>query len=372
MPVAGTTESVRLANLLRLGILEGRFPAGDPFPSLRELAQRHRTGVRVARTATDILVREGLLHRRERSGTFVRRAPQVEAANRGMTLRCVNILERGTGTLPGFVRVDYLQGYTQALDAHSVRMRVMGLPASPEGLGSVISDRYAFRQQGCILVNIVQQEIFNWLEKHQIPFVVQNYTQYPKAALRPHHSVVVNKVGGAFRAVQHLIDLGHRRIGYAGHATESPHGTVEVYEGYLAALHCAGLEPRPEDVFAVNTDDPATAYEPALRCLKGRDLPTAILARNDSGAIGLVRAARALGLRVPEDLSVVGFNDQTEAAACEPALTTVAVPRVQLGREAVEVLLTVAQEKPQESVAHVLACHLVERASTAVPRPRGG
>jgi LacI family transcriptional regulator len=90
-------------------------------------------------------------------------------------------------------------------------------------------------------------------------------------------------------------------------------------------MQCAGLEARPDDVLSFNTDEPATAVELALRCMEGRDLPTAILVRTDAAAIGIMQAARTLGIRVPEDLSVVGFNDQAEAATSDPPLTTVAI-----------------------------------------------
>lgn len=80
-----------------------------------------------------------------------------------------------------------------------------------------------------------------------------------------------------------------------------------------------------------------------------------------------MQAARTLGLRVPEDLSVVGFNDQAEAALCDPPLTMIAVPRVQLGRGTVETLLAIAGAPGAAPVSRVLECHLVERRSTVPP-----
>jgi DNA-binding LacI/PurR family transcriptional regulator len=315
--------------------------------------------------ATDLLVKEGLLDRRERRGAFVRRLSRPSGhAAAGSPLRCVTILEKPIGTLPAFVRMDYLQGHTQALDAHPLRMRVMKLPPETDRLAAVLSDRHTFPQQGCILVNILDAAVFAWLQDHKVPFVVQNYTHYPKQSLPPHHSVVVNKTGGAFMAVRHLIELGHHRIGYAGYRVGDPDGPSEVCEGYAAALKCAGLEMRFDDILPFNTDDPNAAIEPVVALLRNGALPTAILVRTDAAALCILRAAKALGIRVPEDLSVVGFNDQAEAELSEPPLTTVAVPRVRLGREAVETLLVVAAEPDREPVSKVLDCHLVERGST--------
>jgi DNA-binding LacI/PurR family transcriptional regulator len=367
-PTVEAIDSRQVAEILRHSILEGEFSPTEPFPSLRELSRRHGIGTRTARTATDILVKEGLLYRRERSGTFVRLVSNGETRSPGScALRCVNVLERTTGTLPSFVRTDYLQGYTQALDAVDAKMRVSGLPGDIDRLRTVFSDQFRYQEQACILVNIISPDILDWLNDHAVPFVVQHYVCYRKAGLPPHHSVAVNKVGGAFRATEYLIQLGHRRIGYAGYVPGDPDPLLEVYEGYVAAMHCAGLEPLDEDVMPVNTDEPPSAYEPALRWLRERDLPSAIVARTDAAAIGIVRAARTLGLRVPADLSVVGFNDQPEAREMDPPLTTVAVPRTQLGRAAVDLLLATAGRKQDEPETRVLACQLVTRRSAAPP-----
>jgi len=355
--------------LLRHALLEGRFAVTEPFPSLRDLSLRYETGIRVARNAVDILVKEGLLYRRERSGTFVRLARPGPAGS--PPLRCVNIVERVAGTSPAFVRTDYLQGHTQALDASQTRMRVLALPADLARLPTIFAEQFPLMAQGCVLVNITQEPILRWLLQHQVPFVVQNYTQYAKDALPPHHSVAVNKVRGAFAATQHLLQLGHRRIGFAGVSEFDGDDLLEVYEGYRSAMHWAGLEVRREDILPVNTDEPHMAFDPALRWLRGRDLPTAILARTDANAIGIINAARSLGLRVPQDLSVIGFNNQTESEASTPALTTVGVPRVQLGREAVEVLLATAGQPSGEPITRLLECHLLERESCAPPRAKG-
>jgi DNA-binding LacI/PurR family transcriptional regulator len=367
-------EAEVLARELRHDILSGKHAPAEPFPSLRSLSSEYDARLRVVRAATDLLVKEGLLDRRERRGTFVRRlSGRPRARGVAPKLRCVTILERPKGTLPAFVRMDYLQGHTQALDAHPIRMRVLNLPPTPDRLAAVISDRHAFAEQGCILINVLDEGVFAWLREHEIPFVVQNYTHYHREALSPHHSVAVNKMGGAFAAVRRLIEWGHRRIGYAGSLASDTGLSLEVYEGYVAAMRCAGLELRSEDVFAFDTDDPEAAIEPMVGLLQNRSLPSAIMARTDSIALCILRATRLLGIRVPEDLSVIGFNDQTEAQSSEPPLTTVAVPRVQLGREAVETLLSVAAGDVKEPVSRVLDCYLVERGSAGrIRRTNGG
>lgn len=368
MRPSSDTEATRLAGLLRHEILEGKYAADEQFPSLRTLAERHSLGLCAVRAAIDILVGERLLHRRARSGTFIRRQNQpVSDSQRGAPIQCVTVFERPTGTLPSFVRVNYLEGYTQALDKHHARMRIMGLPADLDQIERALSARYPLHAQGAILVNITEEPVLRWFREHKIPFVVQNYTQYDREFLPAHHSVVINKAGGAFAATRHLIGRGHTRIGYAGRLwQEEPQG---VHSGFMAAMTAAGLEMRTADVLLFHSDDPLGARALALPVMQGRALPSAIVAQTDSTAIGIIQAAGELGIRVPDDLSVVGFNDQIEAASCEPPLTTVSVPRIQLGYTAMEVLMATAVAPDATPVQRVLECQLIERESVADATP---
>jgi len=365
-----TINSKKLSELLRRAIMEGEFSTSEPFPSLRSLSEKYGLGLRAARTATDILVKEGLLYRRERRGTFVRfSATGHNRPSSSTPIHCVNILERITGTLPSFVRTDYFHGHTLALETHDIKMRVFSLPVDRDRLHTVFSNQYPFQEQGCILINIIDKQIFRWLNEHNVPYIVQNFTQYNKVDLPPHNSVVVNKIGGAFLATQHLIDLGHRRIGYIGFSPQDPDPLLEVYEGYCSAMRCNGLEPHSNDIIPINTEESHMAYEPALQWIKlnGQDLPTAFIARTDAAAIGVMNAAQTLGINIPRDLSIIGFNDQHEAQQTTPPLTTVGIPRTQLGRTAVELLLNIAKAPSSEPVSEVLKCQLIKRLSTAQP-----
>jgi LacI family transcriptional regulator len=175
-------------------------------------------------------------------------------------------------------------------------------------------------------------------------------------------SVVPDERGGGRLATQHLIDHGHRRIGLIN-VNEGIPAAAGRLAGYLAALEANGL---PFDPALIHDGD-ATAsggYYWAHVLLGQPDPPTAIFCGNDRMAMGAYDALRELGLRVPEDVSVVGFDNQEIIAAyLRPALTTVALPHYAMGRWAVEHLLS-AQEGAAP-VQHVIACPLVARASVA-------
>ena len=164
---------------------------------------------------------------------------------------------------------------------------------------------------------------------------------------------------GANQAVRHLLDLGHRRIG----ALTGPTGWLAPEErrrGYHAALASAGIMPDP--ALEVASDFLVEGgVEAAGRLLDAAERPTAIFAFNDNLAIGAMQAARARGLRIPEDLSIVGFDDLEWAQYVTPALTTVRQPLAEMGRMAVS-LLTAPARQPELRGAPRRARHAPHRA----------
>jgi LacI family transcriptional regulator, galactose operon repressor len=168
---------------------------------------------------------------------------------------------------------------------------------------------------------------------------------------------------GADMAVKHLLSLGHRRIA----AITGPRGwiaTEDRLRGYHAALAEAGLLAEPglvvEGDFQIEPGIVA-----ARRLLDLPEPPTAIFAFNDNIAIGAIQAARERGVRVPEDLSVVGFDDLEAAEIVTPALTTVRQPLAEMGRMAVSLLERLIENQRLEALHVELRTQLVVRESTA-------
>jgi LacI family transcriptional regulator len=174
---------------------------------------------------------------------------------------------------------------------------------------------------------------------------------------------------GADDAVRHLLELGHRRIG----AITGPRGWVATEErrrGYHAALAAAGILPNPS--LEIESDfEISGGVRAAATLLDLADPPTAIFAFNDNLAIGAIQAARARGLRLPRDLSVVGFDDSEHASLITPALTTVRQPLAEMGRTAVSLLRRLLDGQRVETLHVELGTRLVVRDSTAPPsRPK--
>ena len=150
-------------------------------------------------------------------------------------------------------------------------------------------------------------------------------------------SVLARNVAGARAAVAHLAGLGHRRIGVVSDSPEIT-SSAERIQGYRQALRAAGLAPGPGliSIGGPTRDDGEAA---ALRLLDRADRPTAVFTANNFMTVGALRAARSLGLRIPEDVALVGFDDLDWTTLVQPPVTVVRQPVADLGRVAGERLL---------------------------------
>lgn len=191
----------------------------------------------------------------------------------------------------------------------------------------------------------------------------------------PAASISVDNHQGGLLATRHVLRQGHRRIAFLSDLARFT-SRVERYRGYRDALAHAGLAPDPALVWMRGADTMSRDAGGAdigrvgtRRLLAGRKPPTAIVTGNDLCAFGVLAAARELGLSVPRDLSVVGFDDIDLARLANPPLTTVRQPARELARMAVDQVLRAAvQRLERETATLVVRPRLMVRASTAPPR----
>lgn len=172
---------------------------------------------------------------------------------------------------------------------------------------------------------------------------------------------------GGLAATRHLIELGHRRIA-AITGPEDMMCSLARVDGYRSAMNAASL---PIDPGWIRFGDfhPTGGEAHARELLTGPDRPTAIFAGSDLQALGVIAAATAQGLRVPDDLSVVGYDDIALARWLSPQLTTVHQPLRRMGEEAARLVLRLAAGQAVDTLRMDLATHLVVRGSTAPPAP---
>ncbi|MDQ0662758.1 LacI family transcriptional regulator [Arthrobacter ulcerisalmonis] len=184
-------------------------------------------------------------------------------------------------------------------------------------------------------------------------------------------AVIPNEEGGARAAVGALLEAGHTRMGFINNTADVP-STRQRLQAFRATLTEAGLDGDAAPVES-EVSEVQGGYEAALRILARGDRPTGLFCYNDRMAMGAYRAAAELGLIIPTDLSVVGFDDQELIAAnLYPGLTTVALPHYEMGAWATKHLIDAVEGKTDLSLMArhptILDCPLVRRGSIAAPR----
>ncbi len=180
-------------------------------------------------------------------------------------------------------------------------------------------------------------------------------------------SVVPDEVGGALTAVRELTDHGHRRIGFINHTDDIPAVTLRL-KGFQLGLKAAGRRFHPELV-ASDISEAEGGKRAASVLLDLPDRPTALFCFNDRMAMGAYQAAADRGLSVPDDLSIIGFdNQEIIARSLSPGLSTVALPHYEMGHWAVDALMNLIKSDNEEPTRQVtLPCPLVRRASVGPP-----
>ncbi len=204
------------------------------------------------------------------------------------------------------------------------------------------------------------------LQRSDVPVVFvdahENTTGLPR--------VVGDDIAGGELATQHLLDLGHHRIGYVGDAFVNPFGFTssrDRFEGYKRALAVAGIDATGEYV-ALGAHGRYEARDLAARMLSHHDRPTAIFAGSDTQALGVLAAAQDIGLHVPDDLSVIGYDD---IEACDfVGLTTVRQHLFESGRQGAQLLMAEIVERAAPPQSVVIQPDIVRRRTTA-PRKEG-
>lgn len=326
------------AEQIRRHILSRVYGPGDRLPSERDLAQAFGVAYLTVRQALHYLIQEGFVERKHGRGTFVVERCSRPSARSGRTSAVAPIYLLGLGP-----RVDARHDPVN-WEIHLFRYQGIvegafqfGFPVEvPSGWNGVLSDPLLQKLaagSGVILNG-------DQLPEKEIRRLIERGVRV--VAINRHRGLVCSEVQvdtkqGTVLAVEHLLQLGHRRIGIIVGDQKKPLMQLRL-EGYKEALRLYDV-PFREDLMVVDprglAEDGAAAAEKFLKSTKP---PTAIFTTSDRRAIGVLTRARELGWSVPEQVSIVGFDDLQVAAELAPPLTTVHNPLVQSGVEAVRLI----------------------------------
>jgi LacI family transcriptional regulator len=213
-----------------------------------------------------------------------------------------------------------------------------------------------------LVVPLISTSYLHALRQQSFPYVLIDQSD----EMEQSPVVTATNWQGAYEATRYLIELGHHRIGFVA-GLPGLNSAAERLDGYLTALADHGIASCPQLV--VEGDFLETGgFQAAQRMMALPEIPTAIFASNDLSAFGVMEAIRQNGLRMPDDISVIGFDDIPQASIGFPKLTTVHQPLEQLGRQAVTMLLNLLENPTPDSRRVVLPTQLTIRDSCAAPR----
>jgi LacI family transcriptional regulator len=216
---------------------------------------------------------------------------------------------------------------------------------------------------GVIIAGKVSPKLIDRIETFGIPIVLVDYELKRKRF----SAVLIDNRGGMRAGMQHLFDLGHRAIAFVAGDVEHP-SIAERYQGYREMLEEHGIPPARELV-SIDSNEPrvSTGAAAVEKMLSRGARPTAVVAANDAMAIGCMQYLKQAGIRIPEDVSVMGFDDIDTCAVTEPRLTSIRVFKEEMGRLAVQRIVEMIASKSQTVVTTQVPVELVIRDSTSAP-----
>src|SRR6266478_76772 len=329
----------QLMTYFRERILDGRLRAGTRLPADGELAAQYQISRDTVRQALALLSHEGLIERVQGRGTFVSQPPSNDSLVTQVKPKQIGlVLNR---TLRTQVNMNLLVGVEQAAKSHGYSVSFTYAEGTQEQQARDIARLRANHVSGMIIYltgDTTRDASIQQLQADHVPFVlIDRYI--PNLAI---DYVGSDNVGGGYRATEHLLILGHRRIGFV-FTQEETLRTTSVYErwqGYCKALQKYEV-PYDETLVVPDFRQPQMGtHEGLVEFLQRPDRPGAIFAVNDYVALDVLQAAKAIHLRIPEDLAVVGFDDLEFAARVNPPLTTVVQQFIDIGLRAGTLLIS--------------------------------
>lgn len=352
---------------LKEKILTGHYKEEEQLPTEVELAEQSGVSRITSKRALIELEREGLIYRKRGSGSYVKKQEPKHAFEGGAASTAAPIISM---VLPYMAtsELDFIKGATDYLDSKGYYLSIHNSNWSSEREREFLLRIPKNGSAGIILYPMSTSsniDLLNMLYWNDYPLVMID--QYADSL--PVTSVVSDNVKGGYMTAKHLLELGHERIAFISSISIDFRSTVrDRYQGYCKALRDHGLPIDPELVitdFYREADKDANAFYPKL-VAKAMELGvTAIQAEHDHLAVELLRSAIGLGIDVPGQLSIAGFDNHMISSLVEVPLTTVAQDYSEIGRKAAELIASRIEERGRPGERALVPVRLIERASTS-------
>lgn len=352
-------------------IEKGTLQIGDQLPTEVELASEFEVSRHTVRQALGLLAEEGWVEKIHGKGTFVANVKGVTGNNGNKIIHFIvpELTESYTGRI--------VTSAQKSLYDAGFQVSVFVTNNDVQLESTYIQTALETKASGLIIhatkADHYNPEIFNWLQRG-LPLVMTTRYRYLDSSY-----VQADNYGGAYDAVSHLISLGHKQIGLVSKPTSWVTSLQDRIAGYRDAMGKHGLAVTP-NLICSTLDDPRNVYgeyndksqeervlAQLVQYIKENPEITAVVALNDLIAADVIRAARICGKQVPEDFSVIGFDNVSLSASLDPPLTTVASPLHEIGQVAAESILGQIEQggsvKPVQNYQLYLPMSLIIRQS---------
>jgi GntR family transcriptional regulator of arabinose operon len=339
----------------------GRLKLNEQMPSENEIAEQFQMSRQTVRQTFGELEQEGWLFRVQGKGTFVSN-PQAQKA---LAVQTIGIV---TTYISDYIFPHIVRGAESSLRDKGYRLVLSSTDNDKEKERENLTMMMSQPLSGLIIEPTKSAEgnpnlsYYLSLDYQAIPYIMINEC-YPEMDCP---FVKINDELGGFLATEHLIQLGHKRI--AGFFKTDDLQGVNRLKGFMRAHHQFNIPLLPDMVINYSSEERhSKPNEMAMKLLGNpEDRPTALVCYNDGLAVSLLEVIRKLGITVPEELSIVGFDDSNLATATEVKLTTLTHPKTEMGVAAAEILINMIEGKTKEQASRqrIFTPELIIRSST--------
>lgn len=346
-------------------ITSGKVQPGEKIYSENELVKMFGVSRHTVRQAVGDLVHEGLLYREQGAGTFCSNKKEQTPS----TIHTSNTNGKNIGVITTYISDYIFPSIIKGIESY--------LTAQGYSLTFACTDNDVEKEKQCLqtmlsrnidglIVEPTKSSNYNpninyylELEQNNIPYLMIN--QYYTQLMPPH--MIMNDEHGGYIATEHLIKLGHEKI-IGLFKTDDLQG-VNRMQGFIRAFREHGLPFFPEMVITFTTEDQDSKLLERLKNFFNTDsMPTAIVCYNDQLALNVINMLKQLGLNVPEDVSIVGYDDSSLAVATEVKLTSITHPKMQMGIEAAKWIVSEVEKKGDTPQSIIYEPELIIRNST--------
>lgn len=327
---------------IKSGILEGYFQPHQKIGSENEMMKEHQVSRHTVRKAIDDLVNDGWLYKRQGAGTFC----ADRALNKENSVRSGKNIAVITTYFSDYIFPTIIRGAEALLSENGYQVTIFStnnnIDQERRCLETVLSqsfDGLIVEPTKSALPNPNINYYLN-LERMKIPYVMIN-AYYEE--LEPIH-LIMDDVGGGYQQTDHLIKLGHKNI-IGFFKNDDIQGSKRM-KGYIQAHRNAGLPVIPQNIITYTTETKDTMPVEGLRkkLEKEEQTPTAIVCYNDQLALKLLDVLREMNISIPDQISIVGFDDSALSVASEVKLTTMKHPQVEMGMDAAKTILKLIEQ----------------------------